>query len=67
MCKICEKICEEIEDTFGHRVDPKKLEELIESSPLPENKESLSHTKKKKDSDNFMDDLDKELDDILSL
>lgn len=35
MCVICERICDEIEETFGHRVDPKKLEKLIESSPLP--------------------------------
>jgi len=35
MCEICESICDEIEQVFGHRVDPKKLAELIESSPLP--------------------------------
>ena len=34
MCEICVSICKEIEEIFGHRVNPKKLEELIESSPL---------------------------------
>ena len=34
MCEICESICKEIRETFGHKVDPEKLEELIESSPL---------------------------------
>jgi len=34
MCEICEAICKDIENVFGHKVDPKKLEELIESSPL---------------------------------
>lgn len=35
MCEICEKLCEDLEDVFGHRVDPVKLAELIESSPVP--------------------------------
>ena len=34
MCKTCQEICDQIEEIFGHTVDPKKLEELIESSPL---------------------------------
>ncbi len=34
MCEICENICKEIESIFGHKVDPKQLELLIESSPL---------------------------------
>lgn len=34
MCKTCQEICDEIEEIFGHKVDPKKLEDLIESSPL---------------------------------
>jgi len=38
MCKICESICKQIEGTFGHSVDPIKLMELIESSPLEDNK-----------------------------
>lgn len=38
MCKICKALCDNIEALFGHRVDPVKLAELIESSPIP-NKE----------------------------
>jgi len=34
MCDICKAICKEIEKTFGHKVNPNKLTELIESSPL---------------------------------
>ena len=34
MYKTCQTICDEIEEIFGHKVDPKQLEELIESSPL---------------------------------
>ena len=36
MCKECIEICEKIEKIFGHKVEPKKLTELIESSPLVE-------------------------------
>lgn len=35
MCGICNAICNDIQNTFGHRVDPNKLTQLIESSPLP--------------------------------
>ena len=34
MCEICRLICSEIKKTFGHVVDPEKLKELIEGSPL---------------------------------
>ena len=34
MCKTCQEICDEIEEIFGHTVDPTKLGEPIESSPL---------------------------------
>jgi len=34
MCKICKSLCTIIERLFGHRVDWRKLEELIESSPI---------------------------------
>lgn len=35
--KTCPEICNGIEEIFGHKVDSKKLEELIESSPLENN------------------------------
>lgn len=34
MCEICEEICDYIKETFGHVVDPKNLEILIENSPV---------------------------------
>lgn len=34
MCEICKQICDEIAKTFGHKVDPKDLAKLIESSPV---------------------------------
>ena len=34
MCDICQYYCDQLGAIFGHKVDPKKLEELIESSPL---------------------------------
>ena len=34
MCEICQYYCDQLGAIFGHKVDPKKLEELIESSPL---------------------------------
>jgi len=34
MCKYCIKICNDIENIFGHIIEPNILEELIESSPL---------------------------------
>lgn len=34
MCEICKRICKEIEETFGHKVDPKDLVKLIETSPV---------------------------------
>lgn len=36
MCKICGYFCDAIEKTFGHTVDPRKLCDLIESSPVKE-------------------------------
>lgn len=39
MYKTCQEICDEIEEIFGHKVDPQRLEELIESSPLTNNGE----------------------------
>ena len=33
MCKICIRICNVIEEVFGHKVDPADLGDLIESSP----------------------------------
>ena len=34
MCEICEKICQEIAEKFGHQVSPVHLALLIEESPL---------------------------------
>lgn len=34
MCRQCLALCVLIERVFGHRVDWRKLEELIESSPI---------------------------------
>jgi hypothetical protein len=34
MCDICIGICKNTEKTFGHKVDPQELAELIERSPL---------------------------------
>ncbi len=39
MSRMIKKLCEEIAETFGHEVDPKKLQKLIESSPLPPEEE----------------------------
>lgn len=36
MVDLCDLICEDIEEHFGHIVDPNKLTELIENSPLKE-------------------------------
>lgn len=33
-CEQCKAICVLVERVFGHRVDWRKLEELIESSPV---------------------------------
>ena len=34
MCRQCLALCVLIERLFGHRVDWRKLEDLIESSPI---------------------------------
>jgi len=36
MCEICKAMCKEIQEIFGHVIDPKELEKLIEGSPLEE-------------------------------
>lgn len=36
MCKICVELCKEIEEIYGHKVNPSKLAILIESSPIAE-------------------------------
>jgi len=36
MCRYCKAICVLVERLFGHRVDWRMLEELIESSPVVE-------------------------------
>lgn len=34
MCETCNEICNEIEKIFGHKVNPKDLIKLIETSTL---------------------------------
>jgi len=36
MCEYCQEIIKYIEQVFGHKVDMKKLIQLIETSPLKE-------------------------------